>query len=206
MAIDTYGQALSSGALTTPAVKSAAQLFKSQHEDHLNLLKTITSDAGGEPYTEPNFYLKYEVVDPTVKSTKSQDQWLALATTLENTAAQTYNYAGGVLTTPTLRAVAHEHRGHRGSPRHRALHRPGPGAGAAVAGVDGQGGDARRVHRSQRSGEDARRCCPHQPPSRPADPRSWSATNRGDDLCWPSDPDRPQKEAPTWLCADIACC
>jgi hypothetical protein len=104
LAIATYGQALSSGALTTPAVSSAVQLFKSQHEDHLNLLKTITSDAGGEPYTEPNFYLKYEVVDPTVKTTKSQDQWLALATTLENTAAQTYNYAGGVLTTPTLRS------------------------------------------------------------------------------------------------------
>ena len=41
---------------------------------------------------------------PTVETTKSQDQWLALATTLENTAAQTYNYAGGVMTTPTLRA------------------------------------------------------------------------------------------------------
>ncbi len=104
LAINTYQKALQSGDLTTPAVKSAVQLFQSQHEDHQNLLKTITSDNGGEPYTEANFYLSYELVDPTVKTTKSQDQWLALATVLENTAAQTYNYAGGTLTTPTLRA------------------------------------------------------------------------------------------------------
>ncbi len=103
LAISTYQTALDSGALSGQ-VKSAVALFQSQHEDHLNLLKTITSDAGGTPYTDPNFYLKYEVVDPTVKTTKSQSQWLALATTLENTAAQTYNLAGGTMTTPTLRA------------------------------------------------------------------------------------------------------
>jgi hypothetical protein len=104
LAVQTYQSALNSGALTTPAVKSAAQLFMSQHQDHQNLLKTITSDAGGQPYNEANFYLSYEFVDPTVKTTKSQDQWLALATTLENTASQTYSYAGGVMTTPSLRA------------------------------------------------------------------------------------------------------
>jgi len=104
LAIQTYQKALNSGALTTPAVKSALQLFQSQHEDHLNLLKTITSDAGGQPYTEANFYLSYEFVNPTVQTAKTQDQWLALATVLENTAAQTYNFAGGTMTTQNLRA------------------------------------------------------------------------------------------------------
>jgi hypothetical protein len=104
LAIQTYQKAIESGALTTPAVKSAAELFMSQHEDHQNLLKTITSDAGGQPWTQANFYLSYELVDPTVASTKTQDQWLALATLLENTASQTYSYAGGTMTTPSLRA------------------------------------------------------------------------------------------------------
>ena len=104
LAVKTYQSALDSGALTTPAVKSAAALFQSQHLDHQNLLKTITSDAGGVPYTEANYYLSYEFVDPAVKTTKTQNQWLALATTLENTASQTYSYAGGVLTKPSLRA------------------------------------------------------------------------------------------------------
>jgi Ferritin-like domain len=104
LAVAAYGKAIQSGALTTPNVKSAAQLFQSQHEDHLNLLKTITSDAGGEPYSDPNFYLQYEVVNPTLETAKTETDILALATILENTAAQTYNYAGGVMTTPTLRA------------------------------------------------------------------------------------------------------
>jgi rubrerythrin len=105
LAIETYEKAITSGALTTPAVKSAIELFRSQHQDHLQLLSTVTSDAGGTPYTDANFYLAYEVVNPTLKSVKTEADVLALATTLEDTAAQTYVYAGGILTTQNLRAA-----------------------------------------------------------------------------------------------------
>jgi len=105
LAINTYGTALKSGLVTSSDVKSAIELFQSQHEDHANLLYTATSDAGGTPYKEPNEYLSYEVVAPTLKATKDQAGVLALATELENTAGQTYVMAGGVLTTPALRAA-----------------------------------------------------------------------------------------------------
>ncbi len=104
LAIETYTKAISSGALTTADVKSAIELFRSQHQDHQQLLTTVTTDAGGEPYTDANLYLTYEVVDPTLKTVKTESDILALATTLENTAAQTYVYSGGVLTTQNLRA------------------------------------------------------------------------------------------------------
>jgi Ferritin-like domain len=105
LAINTYDTALKSGLLTTPDVKSAVELFKSQHEDHANLLYTATSDAGGDPYKLPNPYLSYEVVAPTLKTIKTETGVVLLATELENTAGQTYVMAGGVLTTPALRAA-----------------------------------------------------------------------------------------------------
>jgi hypothetical protein len=105
LAINTYDTALKSGLLKTPDVKSAIELFKSQHEDHANLLYTATSDAGGDPYKLPNPYLSYEVVAPTLKSIKTEAGIMALATGLEDTAGQTYVMAGGVLTTPALRAA-----------------------------------------------------------------------------------------------------
>jgi Ferritin-like domain len=105
LAINTYETALKSGLLTTPDVKSAVELFKSQHEDHANLLYTATSDAGGDPYKLPNPYLSYEVVAPTLKTIKTETGVVLLATELENTAGQTYVMAGGVLTTPQLRAA-----------------------------------------------------------------------------------------------------
>ena len=74
LAINTYETALKSGLLTTPDVKSAVELFKSQHEDHANLLYTATTDAGGDPYKLPNPYLSYEVVAPTLKTHQVRDR------------------------------------------------------------------------------------------------------------------------------------
>ncbi|HVN51874.1 MAG TPA: ferritin-like domain-containing protein [Acidimicrobiales bacterium] len=105
LAVNTYATALKSGIQLSSDVKSAITLFQSQHEDHANLLYTATTDAGGTPYEQPNEYLSYEVVEPTLKTTKDEAGVLALATELENTAGQTYVMAGGVLTTPQLRAA-----------------------------------------------------------------------------------------------------
>ena len=105
LAVNTYEKALKSGIKLSSDVTAAITLFQSQHEDHANLLYTATTDAGGTPYKEANQYLSYEVVDPTLKTTNDQAGVLALATELENTAGQTYVMAGGVLTTPQLRAA-----------------------------------------------------------------------------------------------------
>jgi rubrerythrin len=105
LAINTYEKFISSGALTTPDVKSTIELFRSQHQQHLQLLDTVTTDAGGDSYNEANLYLTYEVVNPTLQSVKTETDVLALATTIEDTAAQTYVYSGGVLTTQNLRTA-----------------------------------------------------------------------------------------------------
>jgi rubrerythrin len=106
LAIDTYQKVLGqSGLVTTPGVRDALELFQSQHQDHANLLYAATTGIGAEPYKKANPYLKYEVVDPTLVTTKTEDQVVTLAEGLENTAAQTYVQAAGVLTQPSLRAA-----------------------------------------------------------------------------------------------------
>ena len=111
LAITTYGAALVSGLLTVPAIVDAVTLFKSQHTDHAGLLASATRDLGGTPFDEANNFLDVEVVQPALTAAKAQDAdtalttLLTLATALENTAAQTYTLAGGVLTTPELRAA-----------------------------------------------------------------------------------------------------
>ncbi len=105
LAIQTYQKALDSGVLTTAGIKSAIELFQSQHEDHANLLYTTTSDSGGTPYKTANLYLGYEVVGPALETAKTEADIVTLATELENLAAQTYTQAAGVMTTPTLRGA-----------------------------------------------------------------------------------------------------
>ncbi len=105
LAVESYGAALALGKVTTPGIKQTLELFRSQHQDHANLLSTVTTDAGGTPYTKPNLYLAYEIIEPTVKGIRTEADVVGMATELENTAAQTYVNAGGVLTTPTLRAA-----------------------------------------------------------------------------------------------------
>ena len=106
LAVATYETALKSGLLTTPAIVDAVTLFKSQHADHANLLASATRDLGGTPFATANNFLDVEIVQPGLAAATTQEQVVALATILEDTAAQTYALAGGVLTTPELRAAA----------------------------------------------------------------------------------------------------
>jgi hypothetical protein len=105
LAVNTYQTILDKGWLTDQTLKDGAKLFQDQHRQHAEELYSATTDAGGQPYKEPNLYLSYEVVAPTLATTSTQDDAIALAITLEDTAAQTYVYAGGVLTTPALRGA-----------------------------------------------------------------------------------------------------
>jgi hypothetical protein len=103
LAVETYDAAVASGLVTTAAVAAAAVLFRDQHDEHAQQLQSATEDLGGEPYTDPNPFLKENVVDPALAGVMSESDVVALALDLETVAAQTYAYSAGVLTTPELR-------------------------------------------------------------------------------------------------------
>jgi len=105
LAVQTYGTALSGGLLTTPSLIDMIKLFQSQHQDHAGLIASVTRDQGGTPYDTANIYLDVEVVTPALAAATDEASIVALATELENTAAQTYTLAGKVLTTPEMRAA-----------------------------------------------------------------------------------------------------
>jgi hypothetical protein len=103
LAVDTYQTALDSGLVTTTALADTIRLFQEQHGEHAGLLAATTRDAGGTPYDEPNSYLQDQVVGPVTEVLASEEDVVALAVELENTAAQTYVFAAEVLSAPALR-------------------------------------------------------------------------------------------------------
>jgi hypothetical protein len=105
LAVAAYQAGIDSGLVTDSAVADAAVLFQSQHMDHGAALEAQTTSLGGEAYTEPNPYLKENVVDPALAEVTDQLSVVRLALDLENAAAQTYTLAGGLLSTPTLRQI-----------------------------------------------------------------------------------------------------
>jgi rubrerythrin len=105
LAVQTYDKALATGLVTTASVSDALKLFKSQHQDHADLLATATKNQGGTPYDTANIYLDVEVVTPALAAATDEASVVALGVTLENLAAQTYTKAGKVLTIPDLRAA-----------------------------------------------------------------------------------------------------
>ncbi|MGH9185821.1 MAG: ferritin-like domain-containing protein [Acidimicrobiales bacterium] len=103
LAVQTYDTAVGSGLVTTQAVADAAMLFRDQHDEHAEQLKGATEANGGEPYAEPNAFVKANVVDPAVAGLRTENDVVAFAATLENVAAQTYAFAAGALSIPALR-------------------------------------------------------------------------------------------------------
>ena len=105
LAVKTYAAALTSGLLTTPVLIQMITLFKSQHQDHADLLSAAVKRQGATPYNTANPFLDVEIVTPALAAATTEDAVVALGVTLENTAAQTYTLAGKTLTTPDLRAA-----------------------------------------------------------------------------------------------------
>ena len=105
LAVQTYQQALDSNLLTTAGLADMIKLFQSQHTDHGGLLASATRDAGGTPYDTANPFLDVEVITPALAAATDEASIVKIAVILENTAAQTYVQAGGVLTTGDLRAA-----------------------------------------------------------------------------------------------------
>ncbi len=105
LAVDTYQTGIDSGLVTTMAIADAATLFQSHHQDHLDALNAVISDAGGEEVTEPNAAVFEALIQPAVSAAKAEKDIVQIAFDLESAAAQTYVFAGGQLGTPTLRST-----------------------------------------------------------------------------------------------------
>ncbi|HMK12168.1 MAG TPA: ferritin-like domain-containing protein [Acidimicrobiales bacterium] len=103
LAVQTYQEAIDSGLLTTPEFVEAAKLFRDQHDEHAKLFAAATTEAGGEPYTEPNPHIKLEVVDTILPSVENELDVVNLALELEDTAGGTYQVFVPMFTTPELR-------------------------------------------------------------------------------------------------------
>jgi hypothetical protein len=89
LAVAAYQTAIDSGLVTTAAVADAAKLFQAQHKEHSGLFQSLTTKAGGEPFTMPNPAI-LEAIQPSIDALKDEMGVVALAYDLEVVAAQTY--------------------------------------------------------------------------------------------------------------------
>lgn len=105
LAVDVYQTAIDSGLVTTAAIGEAAGLFQSHHQDHLDALNGAISGAGGEEVDEANQAVFDALVQPALDALSDEAGVVTLALDLELAAAQTYVFAGGVLSVPALRST-----------------------------------------------------------------------------------------------------
>lgn len=105
LAVDTYQVGIDSGLVTTAAIGDAARLFQEHHQAHLDALNGAIDSAGGEQVTQQNQAVFDALVAPAVAAAQAEGDIVQLALDLESAAAQTYAYAGGVLSTPALRST-----------------------------------------------------------------------------------------------------
>ena len=105
LAVDTYQTGIDSGLVTTAAIASAATLFQDHHQQHLDALNGAIKGAGGDEVTEANQAVFDALIKPAVDAAKAEADIVQIALDLENAAAQTYAFAGGTLSVPSLRST-----------------------------------------------------------------------------------------------------
>jgi hypothetical protein len=103
LAVQTYQKGIDSGLITTPELLDAAKLFRDQHHQHNDLFTAATTQAGGQPYTEPNPYIQLKAVDTVLPSAKNEGDLVNLALELEDTAGGSYQVWVPLFSTPELR-------------------------------------------------------------------------------------------------------
>ena len=103
LAVDTYTTA--AGLLKTPAILAAATMFLGHHQMHLDALNGVITGAGGKAVTEMNQAVFDALIKPSLDKAKTEQDAVMIALSLEEAAAQTYCFAGGVLSTPALRST-----------------------------------------------------------------------------------------------------
>ena len=121
-AITAYSLVLGTGKLSSE-VGDALRLFQQQHRDHQAAMVSQISEVGGDPYSNPgaqnapngvsssdwaqvNPTVWKDAVAPVIDEGDALDQAkiVKLAIKLEDVAASTYTKAGGLLSSPELRA------------------------------------------------------------------------------------------------------
>jgi hypothetical protein len=65
--IEVYDLALGSGLISDAAMADAARTFRDQHQEHAELFISLTREAGGTPFEEPNPVVQAGMIDPAVK-------------------------------------------------------------------------------------------------------------------------------------------
>jgi hypothetical protein len=105
LAVDAYTAAAESGLVTDRAVADAALLFRDHHQEHADALNGVVTGAGEEAISERNAVLWDALVQPVLDDDPDQASIVALAYDLETAATQTYAFAGGTLSTPSLRST-----------------------------------------------------------------------------------------------------
>ncbi len=103
LAVAVYQTAVDSGLVTTAAVGDAAKLFQSQHKEHSALFQSLTTQAGGTPFTDPNPAVLAQL-QPTIDALADEMAIIQLAFDLETVAAQTYQKNVGNFTDLALNA------------------------------------------------------------------------------------------------------
>jgi hypothetical protein len=103
LAVDGYQSVLDMGLLTSPALVDAAELFQRQHREHAVLIEAATTEAGGQPFTEPNPNLQTGFVEPSLETLTDEISAVNFALELEDTAGATYQVFVPLFSTRELR-------------------------------------------------------------------------------------------------------
>jgi hypothetical protein len=101
LAVAAYQIAIDSGLVTTPAVGDAAKLFQSHHMEHAQFFEAATTNAGGEPFTDPNPAVLAQL-QPTIDALQDEKGVIQLALDLERAAAASYQSGVGMVMDTSL--------------------------------------------------------------------------------------------------------
>jgi ferritin-like protein len=105
LAVAVYQKAIDSGLIKTQVLQTAAQLFQTQHSQHGDLFQRATTDAGGQPFTDPNPVLMQQLIAPRLAALKAESDVVGLAYDLESLAADTYQSNVGSFANKGLNAT-----------------------------------------------------------------------------------------------------
>jgi hypothetical protein len=104
--IQLYTKALAGTLIASTAVSNAFKLFQTHHTDHSMLLQAKTTDAGGQPYTQPNSLVMDSVITPRLNAATSERDLTQLAFDFERAIAATYQEDSGSFTNPSYNVTA----------------------------------------------------------------------------------------------------
>jgi len=101
VAVTVYRELLRSGVFSAAEVVERVTLFRDHHREHAALLRSLSEEVGGEPFTEPNPVV-LAGVQPRVDAVTGESAALQLVAEVETTLAETYQASVGELSAARL--------------------------------------------------------------------------------------------------------